>query len=35
MGDSEAEVTQMMLELAESKDFFDHSPVASDLNMLE
>jgi hypothetical protein len=35
MGDSEVEVAQMMLELMESKDFPNHSPVASNFNMLE
>jgi hypothetical protein len=35
MGDLEAEVTQIMLELVELEDLFNHSPVGGDLNELE
>jgi hypothetical protein len=35
MGDSEVEVAQMMLKLAELEDLFNHSPVGGDLDMLE
>jgi hypothetical protein len=35
MGDPEVEVTQMMLELSESKDFPNHSLVGGDFNMFE
>jgi hypothetical protein len=35
MGDLEVEVTQMMLELVELEDLFNHSPVGGDLDMLE
>jgi hypothetical protein len=35
MGNSEAEVTQMMLELAEPEDLFNHFPVGGDLDVLE
>jgi hypothetical protein len=35
MGDSEAEVRQMMLELLESEDLSDHPPVVGDFDMLE
>jgi hypothetical protein len=35
MGDSEAEVRQMMLELSESKDLSNHSPVIGDFDVLK
>jgi hypothetical protein len=35
MGDLEAEVTQIMLELAELKDLSNCSPVIGDFNMLK
>jgi hypothetical protein len=35
MGDSEAEVQQMMLELSESEDLSDHSPIVGDFDMLK
>jgi hypothetical protein len=35
MGDLEAEVQQMMLELSESEDFSDHSPIVSNFNVFE
>jgi hypothetical protein len=35
MGDSEAEVTQVMLKLAESENLPNHSPVGSDFNMFK
>jgi hypothetical protein len=35
MGNLKAKVAQMMLELAEPEDLFNHSPVGGDLDMLE
>jgi hypothetical protein len=35
MGDLETEVAQMMLELVELEDLFNHSPVGDDLDVLE
>jgi hypothetical protein len=35
MGNSEAEVRQMMLELPESEDLPDHSPIVGDFNMFK
>jgi hypothetical protein len=35
MGDLEAEVRQMMLELLESEDLSNHSPVVGDFNVLK
>jgi hypothetical protein len=35
MGDSEAEVRQMVLELLESEDLSDHPPIVSNFDMFE
>jgi hypothetical protein len=35
MGDSEAEVAQVIFKLTESEDFTNHSPVIGDFDMLE